>query len=78
MLSSELEDSSGRMYVWHARVCNCVVGSSAIVDVLAICPKATAIVLSNGPVMGSLLLGLLKWHVAPESRRSVLISWEGC
>ena len=39
---------------------------------------AMATVLCDGPMMGRLLLGLFKWHVAPESRRSVLISCKGC
>ena len=43
---------------------------------LVSCPKATPTVLLDDPVMGSLLLGLLKWLVVPESRKAAFSSWE--
>ena len=46
--------------VFCARIRNCTIGSSAVADVLASCSKATATVLLDGPVMGSLSLGLLQ------------------
>ena len=60
MLSRELDDNAGRMWVWCAGVCNCIIGSSAMADVLASCPKATVTVLLDGPVIGRPSLGLLK------------------
>ncbi len=74
----QLDDSTGRMCVWHAGVHSCIIGRRTDEDIFATCPNATATVLCDGPVMGRLLLGLLKWQVAPELRRAVLISWEVC
>ena len=50
MLSRELEDSAGRICVWHACICYCFIGSSAVADVMAIYPKARATILMDGPV----------------------------
>ena len=60
MLSSELEESVGRMCVLHTGVRNCAIGSCVVADVLASCPKATVTFLLDGRVMSSLPLGLLK------------------
>ena len=60
MLRKELEESAGRMWVWHAGVRNCVIGKSADADMLATWPNATATHLSYGLVMGRPSLGLLK------------------
>ena len=76
-LRSKLNDSTGRMCVWRAGVRSCVIGRRVDADVFATCPNATATVLCDGPVMGRLSLGLLKWQVVPESRRAVLISLGG-
>lgn len=59
-LRSELVDNAGRICVCRAGVRNCVMGNSAVADVLATCPNATATVLCEGPMTGSSSLGLLK------------------
>ena len=78
MLRSKLDDSAGRICVWRAGVHSSIIGRNVDAGVFAICPNAMATVLCDGPMMGRLLLGLLKWQVAPELRRAVLISWEVC
>ena len=46
--------------MWCVGGHNRLIGSSAVTDVLAVCPKATATVLLDDPMMASLSLGLLK------------------
>ena len=57
-------------------VSNNIMGRSTDADVLATWPNATETVLSDGPMMGRLLLGLLKWEVVQELSRVVLTSCE--
>ena len=57
-----------RMWVCHSLLCR-LIGSITMAAVCMVWPKRTATSLSNCPMMGTPLLGLLKWLVAPKSRR---------
>jgi hypothetical protein len=75
MLSKELFDNAGKMFVHCEFGQSCIIGSRAVADVLPTCPNATATSLWGGPMMGMPSLGLLKLFVALESRRDVFINW---